>query len=129
MSSFSEDGASQISAFASIPLNDAFRRLPTSTHTFIGLSMVIHSPCVNVYSPSRGRRRFDGAREVGLAFFQESVERLFCVFGADLRTELFVLSFHRRLDLLTKWLLHEPLAGLQSFRRLRCQLPSRFGRS
>src|SRR3984885_4610826 len=39
MSSFSEDGASEISAFASIPLNDAFRRLPTNTHTFIGLSM------------------------------------------------------------------------------------------
>src|SRR5882762_4016170 len=40
MSSFIEDGASQISAFASIPLNEAFRRLPTNTHTFIGLSMV-----------------------------------------------------------------------------------------
>src|ERR1700676_4310847 len=39
MSSFSDDGASEISAFASIPLNDAFRRLPTSTHTFVGLSM------------------------------------------------------------------------------------------
>src|ERR1700692_4422341 len=41
MSSFIEDGASDISAFASIPLSDAFRRLPTSTHTFIGFSMVI----------------------------------------------------------------------------------------
>ena len=29
-----------ISAFASILLIDAFRRLPTNTHTFIGLSMV-----------------------------------------------------------------------------------------
>jgi hypothetical protein len=34
MSSFSEDGASEISAFASIRLNDAFRRLPTNTHIF-----------------------------------------------------------------------------------------------
>jgi hypothetical protein len=39
MSSFIEDGASEISAFASIPLNEAFRRLPTNTHAFIGLSM------------------------------------------------------------------------------------------
>jgi hypothetical protein len=39
MSGFSEDGASEISAFASIPLNYAFRRLPTNTHKFIGLSM------------------------------------------------------------------------------------------
>jgi len=37
----SEDGASDISAFASIPLNDAFRRLPSNTHTFIGLSKII----------------------------------------------------------------------------------------
>jgi hypothetical protein len=36
-----EDGASEISAFASIPLNEAFRRLPTNTHTLIGLSMII----------------------------------------------------------------------------------------
>ncbi len=43
MSSFIEDGASDISAFASIPLNDAFRRLPTNTHTFIGVSMVMQS--------------------------------------------------------------------------------------
>src|SRR5882672_6658876 len=41
MSSFIEDGASDISAFASIPLNDAFRRLPTNTHTFIDLSKII----------------------------------------------------------------------------------------
>jgi len=41
ISSFIEDGASDISAFASIPLSDAYRRLPTNTHTFIGLSMVI----------------------------------------------------------------------------------------
>src|SRR6202030_2727901 len=41
MSGFIEDGAREISAFASIPLNDAFRRLPTNPHTFIGLSMVI----------------------------------------------------------------------------------------
>jgi hypothetical protein len=40
MSSFIEGGASDLSAFASIPLSDAFRRLPTNTHTFIGLSMV-----------------------------------------------------------------------------------------
>jgi hypothetical protein len=39
MSSFIEDGASEISAFANIPLNDAFRKLPTNTHTFLGLSM------------------------------------------------------------------------------------------
>jgi hypothetical protein len=41
ISSFIEGGASEISAFASMPLNDAFRRLPTNPHTFIGLSMVI----------------------------------------------------------------------------------------
>jgi len=41
MSSFIEDGASEISAFANIPLNDAFRRLPTNTPTLTGLSMVI----------------------------------------------------------------------------------------
>src|SRR5882672_6545835 len=75
------------------------------------------------------RWRFDPPREVGLALFQEGRKRLFCVFGADLRTELFVLGLHRRLDLLTKWLLHEPLAGLQRCGRLRCQFPSRFGRS
>src|SRR6267154_1904154 len=40
MSSLIEDGASEISVFASIPLSDAFRRLPTNTHTFIGLSMI-----------------------------------------------------------------------------------------
>jgi hypothetical protein len=41
MLTFIADGASEISAFASIPLNEAFRRLPTNTHTFTGLSMVI----------------------------------------------------------------------------------------
>jgi hypothetical protein len=40
MSSFSDDGASEISAFVSIPLNEAFRKLPTNTQTFIGLSIV-----------------------------------------------------------------------------------------
>src|SRR5207302_5868529 len=59
----------------------------------------------------------------------EGRKRLFCVLRADLRTELFVLGLHRRLDLLTKWLLHEPLAGLQRSGRLRSQFPSRFGRS
>src|SRR6266545_1817082 len=52
MSSFSKDGASQISAFASIPLNEAFRRLPTNTHTFIGFSMVILHYDVSVRSES-----------------------------------------------------------------------------
>src|ERR1700704_6556411 len=74
-----------------------------------------------------GRWRFDISREVRLALFQEGRKRLFGVFGADLRTELFVLGLHRRPDLLTKWLLHEPLAGLQRRSRLRCQFPSRFG--
>src|ERR1700757_3379329 len=75
------------------------------------------------------RWRLDALREVGLALFQEGRERLFCVVRADLHAELFVLGLHRRLDLLTKWLLHEPLAGLQRCGRLRRQLPSRFGRS
>src|SRR5882724_7458758 len=66
-----------------------------------------------------GRWRFDGPREVGLALFQKRRERLFCVFRADLRTELFVLGLHRGLDLLAEWLLHQPLAGLQRARRLR----------
>src|SRR6266700_2753101 len=82
-----------------------------------------------VCSCLRGRRRFVAPREVRLALFQESRKRLLCVFRADLRAELFVLRLHRRLDLLTKWLLHEPLAGLQRCGRLRCQFPSRFGRS
>ncbi|MGY4296453.1 hypothetical protein ACVWXN_004548 [Bradyrhizobium sp. i1.4.4] len=43
MSSLIEDGASEISAFASIPLNEAFRRLPTNTHTYIGFSLVMQS--------------------------------------------------------------------------------------
>jgi hypothetical protein len=48
-----EDGASDISAFASIPLNDAFRRLPTNTHTFIGLSkMILHDVSVRSESGS-----------------------------------------------------------------------------
>src|ERR1700730_10110748 len=135
MSSFIEDGASGISAFASIRLNDAFRRLPTKTHTFIGLSTVIlhcdirFATFATAYSCLCGHWGFDGSREVGLALFQESRERLFCVFRADLRTELFVLSLHRGLDLHAKCLLHESLAGLQRRGRLRCQLPSRFGRS
>jgi hypothetical protein len=36
-----KNGASEISAFASFPFNEAFRRLPTSTPTLIGLSMAI----------------------------------------------------------------------------------------
>jgi hypothetical protein len=36
----------------------------------------------------------------GLRFSRKAVKRLFCVFRADLRTELFVLGLHRRLDLL-----------------------------
>src|SRR4029077_6994332 len=97
MSSFIEDGASDISVFASIPLSDAFRRLPANTH--IHRLFHAHSPM-----PPRlcGRWRFGVPREVGLALFQEGRKRLFCVFRADLRTELFVLSLHRRLDLLTK---------------------------
>ena len=74
------------------------------------------------------RRRVDAPREVRFALFQEGRKRLLCVFRADQRTKLFVLSLHCSLDLLTKWLLHEPLAGLQRFGRLRCQFPSRFGR-
>src|SRR6202158_4867160 len=124
MSSFIEDGASDISAFASIPLSDAFRRLPTNTHTFMSLSIVIFHYDVSCLC---SRWRFDAPREVRLALFQEGRKRLFCFFGADLRTELFILSLHRGLDLLTKWLLHEPLAGLQRCGRLRCQFPGRFG--
>src|SRR5271169_4296455 len=93
-------------------LSDAFRRLPTNTQTFIGLSMVISILL-------RGRWRFDGLREVGLALFQEGRKRLLGVCRADLHTELFVLGLHRRLDLHAKWLLHEPLAGLQRRGRLR----------
>src|SRR5260370_34352190 len=142
MSSFIAGGASEISAFANIPLSDAFRRLPTNTHTFICFSMVIFHYDVSARSESvpsfvtgvvcsclRGRWRFDCPREVRLALFQEGCKRLPCVFRADLRAELFVLGLHRRLDLLTKWLLHEPLAGLQRCGRLRCQFPRRFGRS
>src|SRR6267142_4996627 len=94
----------------------------SSSNAVIGVTGVVCS-CLC------GRSRFDAPREVRLALFQEGRKRLFCVFRADLRTELFVLSLHRRLDLLTKWLLHEPLAGLQRCGRLRCQFPSRFGRS
>src|SRR5712671_7583071 len=75
-----------------------------------------------------GRWRFDAPGEVGLALFQKSGECLFCVCRADLRTELLVLSLHRSLDLLAKWLLHEPLAGLQGACRLRCQLLCRRSR-
>src|SRR3954467_182569 len=136
--SFSEDGLSEIRAFASFPLNDAFRRLPTNTQTFIGLSTVILQYDISVpvcsfvneraVCPSLcSRWRFDGPREVRLALFQESRERLFCVLRTDLRTELFVLSLHRSLDLLAKWLLHQPLAGLQRACRLRRQLPGGFG--
>src|SRR5712672_982832 len=56
-------------------------------------------------------------------------EDLTVLVKSDLRTELFVLSLHRRLDLLAEWLLPEPLAGLQRCGRLRCQFPSRLGRS
>src|SRR6202035_5875039 len=52
MSSFSEDGASEISAFASILLNEAFRRLPTNTHTFISLSIIIFQYDASVHSES-----------------------------------------------------------------------------
>src|SRR5260370_23912037 len=50
------------------------------------------------------------------------------LFRSDLRTELFVLSLHRGLDLLPKWLLHEPLRSeehtseLQSHLNLVCRL-------
>src|ERR1700688_3708186 len=88
---------------------------------------ILFATFATVYSRLCGHWGFDGSREVGLALFQESRERLFCVFRADLRTELFVLSLHRGLDLINKWLLHESLAGLQRRRRLRCQLRSRFG--
>jgi hypothetical protein len=47
-----EDGASDIRAFASIPLNVAFRKLTTSTHTFIGLSKIILHHDVSVRSES-----------------------------------------------------------------------------
>src|ERR1700730_10038812 len=114
MSSFIEDGASEISAFASIPLNEAFRRLPTSTHTFIGLSMVVSITLC-------GRRRFGALREVRLALFQEGRKCLFRILRTDLYAELFVLGLHRRLDLLTERLLHQLLAGLQRGGRLRRQ--------
>jgi hypothetical protein len=61
----------------------------------IGISGAVSS-CLS------GRSRFGASREVGLALFQESGERLFCVFGADLHTELFVLGLHRGLDLLAR---------------------------
>src|ERR1700692_1037950 len=130
MSSFIEDGASEISAFASIRWTTpsaGFRptRTHSSGHPWAFSIMILRQPC----SCLRGRWRFDGPREVGLALFQEDRERLFGVFRADLRTELFILGLHRGLDLLTKWLLHEPLAGLQCPRRLRSQFLSRFGRS
>src|SRR3982074_1973420 len=125
MSSFIEDGVSDISAFASIPVSGPFRRLPTNTHTFIGFSMVISIAVIGVTglvrSCLRGRWRFDCPREVRLALFQERRKRLLRVFRADLRTKLFVLTLHPPLDLPTKWLLHEPLAGLQRCGRLRCQ--------
>ena len=41
-----------ISAFASIPLSDAFRRLPTNTHTFIGFSMIASIMVFSVRSES-----------------------------------------------------------------------------
>src|SRR6266481_6440226 len=52
MWSFIEDGASEISAFARILLTDACRRLPTNTHTFIGLSMAILHYDISVRSRS-----------------------------------------------------------------------------
>src|SRR3954453_7979316 len=87
---------------------------PTRTHS-------------SVFPWSCLRLRLDVSREVRLALFRESGERLSCVFRADLRAELFVLGLHRGLDLLAKWLLHEPLAGLERCGRLRCQFPSRVG--
>jgi hypothetical protein len=66
-----------------------------------------------------GRRRVDAPREVRLALFQEGSKRLFCVFRADLRTELFVLGLHRRLDLLPlsmSWSLGEFTASQASGR-------------
>src|ERR1700750_131820 len=73
-----------------------------------------HSPASRSVKPSAGfqptrthssafpwsfysRWRFDDPRKVGLALFQESRERLFCVVGADLRTELFILGLYRGL--------------------------------
>jgi hypothetical protein len=79
--------------------------LPNSSIAVIGVPGIVC--CL------RGPWRFDASREVGLALFHEGRERLSCVFGTYLRTELFVFSLHRSLDLLTKWLLHQPLAGLQ----------------
>jgi hypothetical protein len=40
--------ASDIIAFASIPLYEALRRLPTSTHTLTGFSMVIPLPSLEI---------------------------------------------------------------------------------
>jgi hypothetical protein len=62
--------ASDINAFASIPLSDAFRRLPTNTHTFISFSMVILYYDVSVRSESgslhsSASRRADGWRGCG----------------------------------------------------------------
>src|SRR5258708_32604061 len=81
-------------------------------NTAVSSSVVVIGVAGVVCSCLCGRWRFDAPREVRLAFFQEGRKRLFCVFRADLHTELFVLSLHRRLDLLKKWPLHKPLAGL-----------------
>src|SRR5713101_3995687 len=95
-------------------------------NTVVSSSIAVIGVTGVVYSCLYGHWRFDTPREVRLALFQEGRKRLFCVFRADLRTELFVLGLYRRLDLLTKWLLHESLAGLQRCSRLRCQLPGGF---
>src|SRR6266436_5331039 len=85
-------------------LPETLRACPQSSIAVIGVTGVVCS-CLC------GRWRFDAPREVRLALFQEGRQRLFCVSRADLYTELFVLSLHRRLDLLAKWLLQEPLVG------------------
>src|SRR5258708_804330 len=65
-----------------------------------------------------GRCRFHGLGEVRRTLLQERRKRLLCVVRANLRAELFVLGLHCRLDLFAKWLLHEPLGGLQRASRL-----------
>jgi hypothetical protein len=71
-------------------------------HRVASSSLAVTGVSGTVCSRLCGRSRFGAPREVRLALFQESRERLFCVFGADLHTELFILGLHRGLDLLAR---------------------------
>jgi hypothetical protein len=87
MSSFIEDGASEISAFASIRFNDAFRRLPTNTHTFIGLSIIFSNTVFQFeatpvrFSLQAATGDFSSAREIGtLTSKRSTAERILKAF-------------------------------------------------